>query len=189
MSNKFFVFISLITLSGFGTVEPLLISSIGANWLLNEQRPLSVVLEDMKITHNLNRQLNEDTQFFQTANVTPISYNQMVILTGQVPNAMLKQQAFYYATHTPNVKRVFNQLLITPPTTPWQRIQDTLLHKLIQAKLLTTSNLRFHHFITTVENRSVFIIGKATPEEAALATRVAQHTVGIKMVIKAIEPI
>jgi osmotically-inducible protein OsmY len=186
--RKLLLFSSLVSLCGFGVVEPLLLTGVTANWLFNEPRPISGILEDKKITYCIRKQLSKDPKLHMNTHVNPIVYNQIVVLTGQVSNEILKQQVDYHANHTPKVKRVFNQLIITSPTSKWRRIQDVILRKRIQAKLLFTSYVRFHHFTIFVENGSVFVFGKSDASEAQLVITAIQHTPGVEKIIKMIEP-
>jgi osmotically-inducible protein OsmY len=176
-----------ILLSGF-SIEHLFVYGLIANWVLNEPRPAASVIEDMSITHQISQKLSNDLRYKTTTNVRPISYNQIVLLVGQVPNEALKKQAQDYATHTPKVARVFNQMTISTPTNAWRRLQDGFLSNLIAIKLSMTSHVRYHHFKIAVEDGEVFILGKATPEEAHLAAITAQGTSGIKKVLKLVAP-
>ena len=175
------------SLSGCSITTAFLAGSIVTSAWITEPRRLQTIKRDAIINYQVNQKLARDRNIAQQAHIVATSYNRVVLLTGQVPHDELSQRAAQYAYSTPQVKRVFNQLTQTPLSNPWQRSRDTAITATVRTRLLATKGLHSHHFKIVTENNTVFILGVASPEQAAVATAVVQHTSGVKRVVKLIE--
>lgn len=181
--------LNFLTLTLVGcTPENLFSISVVGHTILTEPRSIQNITLDAVITHQIEKKLSHDTQFMTDTHVIVTSYNRVVLLTGQVPYKFLRDRAEAYAKNQIEVRRVFNQIKIKEPNLLKLKMQDSLLVIWIRFKLLFTSGLRSNHFKVVVEDKNVFLIGKAKKEEANLAALVLRNTKGIRQVVQVVEP-
>lgn len=171
---------------GFSTSERYIgFGAVMANWLLNEPRAIASIVDDFSITHQISQKIFRDSRF-DHANIIPISYDQTVLLIGQAPTLAIRSQALEYAHSVAKTKHVFNQITISSPARPWQRIRDTTLSLMVRIKLISTSKIRHCRFRIYTTNNEIFILGKTDAQEADRAVSVLQHTNGVAQVTRLI---
>jgi len=178
--------ISLLLLSGC-TASGLLMGGVATSVLVNEPRAVANIVKDQTLRHEIDKCIAREMP--EDSNIKSHTYNRVVLLTGQVMDEELQQEIENYASSLPRTKRVFNQIRLQPPLSPWQRIKDTVLTSYIRIKLLLAGGVRSTRFRITTDNQHVFILGRAKEEQAKLVTQVVQHTQGVKQVIRVVEPI
>lgn len=187
MLRKIILIVSMLSLSGCSPGVVLFGGGVAANRIFTEPRRFSSVAYDAIVNRDLSKMLAQDATLNKNSHITATTYNQVILLTGQAPEERLCQKAFSYAKSMPGIKRIFNQLIISQPTSLWQRIQDALLTAMVRTRLLMTSHLHSHCFKIITEDKAVFILGKANYDQAKLAASVAQKTPGVKRVIQIVE--
>jgi len=160
-----------------------------AGSFVTDPRDLSTIKEDEEISFKVNRKLANDTVLASQAHVSAVSYNQVVLLTGQAYDEALRNRAEQYAKETPDVRRVFNKITLGIPTTPFRRAQDMAITSTVKTKMFAENGLKSNSFKVVTENGVVFILGLATPKQAALAVSIARESSGVRRVVKLIEPI
>ena len=152
--------------------------------MFTDRRGVSTVFTDDEITREINYDISHALTESGRSHINVLTYNQKVLLTGQVPNANVKEQLGQFATNTANVQKVYNEVTIGPTTGLTQRTTDTWITTKITS-LFTASNqtgLMRAHVVT--ENDVVYLMGLVTPEEADSATEKARSVKGVKEVVK-----
>ena len=158
-----------------------------AGGLASDSRTLETITEDEDITHQANRQIAADQTLMQQAHIMAVSYNHVVLLAGQVPNATLREKAARLVQKVPKVKRIFNEITIGEPTSALRRSKDAAITANIKTRMLTTTNLKSNHFKVVTENGTVFLMGLSTRKQADIAGLVARSSEGVKKVVKLVE--
>jgi osmotically-inducible protein OsmY len=155
--------------------------------LVTDPRPINTIKSDEEINFQINRKLANDPVLNAEAHIAAVSYNQVVLLTGQAYDEELKARAEHYAKSVPQVRRVFNEIVLGIPTTVYQRAKDVGTTTAVKAQLFANRKLKSNNFKIVTENGVVYILGIATQKQADLAVTIARESSGVKKVVKLIE--
>jgi len=121
-----------------------------------------------------------DKTFGDSAHINVTSFNQKVLLTGEVKDAAIKAEAEKYAMGMKNVRSVFNELIIGPNSTFTMRANDTYLESKLKTQMIFTQQLPSNSMAIVAEGSSVYLMGILTQGEADLAKKIASNTSGVK---------
>lgn len=116
------------------------------------------------------------------AHINVTSFNQKVLLTGEVKDADIKGQAGSYVKAMKNARSVFNELVVGPSSTYTARANDSFLESKIKTQMIFTDKLPSNSMAIVAEGSSVYLMGILTQNEAAIAKKVASNADGVKEV-------
>ena len=119
-------------------------------------------------------------RFGDNAHINVTSFNQKVLLTGEVKDADIKSQADSYVKAMKNARSVFNELVIGPNSSFTSRANDSYLESKIKTQMIFTDQLPSNSMAIVAEGSSVYLMGILTQNEADLAKKVATNTNGVK---------
>ena len=119
-------------------------------------------------------------RYGDNAHINVTSFNQKVLLTGEVKDADIKGQAGAYVKANKNVRSVFNELVVGPNSTYTARANDSYLESKIKTQMIFTDKLPSNSMAIVAEGSSVYLMGILTQNEAAIAKKVASNADGVK---------
>ncbi|QWE12545.1 BON domain-containing protein [Polynucleobacter sp. AP-Titi-500A-B4] len=119
-------------------------------------------------------------KFGDNAHINVTSFNQKVLLTGEVKDADIKGEAGAYVKGMKNARSVFNELIVGPNSTYTARANDSYLESKIKAQMIFTEKLPSNSMSIVAEGTSVYLMGILTQNEADLAKKIASNTNGVK---------
>lgn len=119
-------------------------------------------------------------RFGDNAHINVTSFNQKVMLTGEVRDADIKGEASAYVKAMKNARSVFNELVIGPNSSYTARANDSYLESKIKTQMVFTDQLPSNSMAIVAEGSSVYLMGILTQGEATLAKKVASNTNGVK---------
>lgn len=119
-------------------------------------------------------------RYGDNAHINITSFNQKVLLTGEVRNADIKSQADAYVKAMKNARSVFNELAIGPNSSFTARANDSYLESKIKAQMIFTNKLPSNSMAIIAEGSSVYLMGMLTQNEAAIAKKITSNTEGVK---------
>ena len=119
-------------------------------------------------------------KFGDNAHINVTSFNQKVLLTGEVKDADIKGEAGAYVKAMKNARSVFNELIIGPNSSYTARANDSYLESKIKTQMIFTDQLPSNSMVIVAEGSSVYLMGILTQNEADIAKKVASNTNGVK---------
>ena len=119
-------------------------------------------------------------RFGDNAHINVTSFNQKVLLTGEVKDADIKGEADAYVKAMKNARSVFNELVIGPNSSYTSRANDSYLESKIKTQMIFTDQLPSNSMVIVAEGGSVYLMGILTQHEADIAKKVASNTNGVK---------
>ena len=119
-------------------------------------------------------------KFGDNAHINVTSFNQKVLLTGEVKDAGIKGEAGAYVKAMKNARTVYNELIIGPNSSFTARANDAYLESKIKTQMIFTENLPSNSMAIIAEGSSVYLLGILTQDEADLAKKIASNTNGVK---------
>ncbi len=119
-------------------------------------------------------------RFGDNAHINVTSFNQKVLLTGEVKDADIKGEAGAYVKAMKNARSVFNELVVGPNSSYTSRANDSYLESKIKTQMVFTDQLPSNSMVIVAEGSSVYLMGILTQSEADLAKKIASNTNGVK---------
>lgn len=164
---------------------PLLVGGAvaGGAMVAADRRSAGVQLEDQEIELRVRDALGKAIPG-ERANISVTSYNQRVLLTGEVTEAQLKSDAEAIAQKSLNVRAVVNELHVGSLSTLSNRNFDTSLTSKVLAALLKTEGVPSGAIKVVSERAVVYLMGIVTQYEGDAAARVASRVSGVQRVVK-----
>lgn len=123
-----------------------------------------------------------DKRFGDKANINVTSFNQKVLLTGEVQDDGIKNEAGDYVKSMKNARSAFNELVVGPISSYTARASDSYLESKIKTQMIFTDQLPSNSMAIVAEGGNIYLMGILTQNEAALAKKVASNTNGVKEV-------
>ena len=121
-----------------------------------------------------------EKRFGDNAHINVTSFNQKVLLTGEVKDADIKGEAGAYVKAMKNARSVFNELVIGPNSSYTSRANDSYLESKIKTQMIFTDQLPSNSMVIVAEGSSVYLMGILTQNESDIAKKVASNTNGVK---------
>tara|TARA_Y100000588_G_C14214208_1_gene908069 strand:+ start:1115 stop:1720 length:606 start_codon:yes stop_codon:yes gene_type:complete len=159
------------------------IAGAAGGLVVYDKRSVAMISKDTRIFHKVHTKIVTNS-IFDESHVVVTSFNQNVLLVGEVASESLKKQAETDAKTTPNVKRVYNELMIADPISLTERSKDTWITSQVRTQMLTKKNLESGSIRVVTEDSVVYLMGIVTHEQAKLAVDVARQVSGVKKVVK-----
>jgi osmotically-inducible protein OsmY len=119
-------------------------------------------------------------KFGDNAHINVTSFNQKVLLTGEVKDAGIKREAGTYVKAMKNARTVYNELIIGPNSSYTARANDSYLESKIKTQMIFTEKLPSNSMAIVAEGSSVYLMGILTQGEAELAKKITSNTNGVK---------
>jgi osmotically-inducible protein OsmY len=160
--------------------------SAGAGALvLSDRRISETYLTDEGIEIRIGNRVRE--QFGEKVHVNATSYNRMVLLTGEVPDAATKAEVERIASLAPNVKSISNELALAGASSFGGRSNDTYITSKVKARFVDANKFSANHVKVVTEAGVVFLLGLVTQTEANAAVEIARTTGGVQKVVRVFE--
>lgn len=151
--------------------------------VITDPRTVGTQIDDETLEERVLFNLRRDPQIRKDARLNVVSYNNMVLLVGQVPNQALKDQAGNIAKGVEYVRGVFNQLTIGPKISSGRVIKDSWVTSQAKSKLLVTKGIKSNDIKVVTENGVVYLMGDVTKQEAKLVVDTVRYLDGVKKVV------
>lgn len=175
--------VSAVPLSG---CVPVVATGVGVGMLMAEdRRTTGTYLIDEEIELKLATRIREGHGENNHVNVT--SYNRLVLLTGEVPDAAARARMRDTAKSVPNVREVQNELVIGETSGFKARSNDGYITAKVKARFLDDNRFNAHHVKVVTEAGTVFLMGLVKRAEGDAAAEVASRTSGVTKVVKVFE--
>jgi len=164
---------------------PLVIGGAAAGTAIvaTDRRSSGIQLEDQAIELRVRSAIDAKLPS-KVANIRINSFNQRVLLTGEVATEEAKAEAQAIAEKSPNVHSVRNELYVGALTTFSNRNYDRALTAKVTVALIEAPGVP-SGAISIVSSRSiVYLMGLVTEAEGEAAARAAARVSGVRQVVK-----
>ena len=144
-------------------------------------------MDDQSIETVTAVNISKASEELKNSRIVVVSYNGYVLLTGQVTTAELKAESEAIAKKVLKVRKVFNELQISGPTTALVRSSDTWLTTKIKGRMVATKDFPSSRIKIVTENGTVYLMGLVDPEEANQAVNLVRESYGVQKIVKVFE--
>ena len=150
-------------------------------------RTIGNVIEDETIELKVLVNLSKGSAPLSQSHIGITSFNGQVLLTGQVPNESIRQEAEQVVSQTREVKRIHNELEIAGPTSTIVRSNDVYLTSRIKLKLLSDKSVEGLRIKVVTENGIVYLMGLVSQAESDRAVALIREVPGVQRIVKVFE--
>lgn len=161
-------------------------TGVGAGALMiADRRNAETYLADEAIEIRAFNRINE--KFADKVHVNVTSYNLKVLLTGEVPDAGIKDELEKAIAGVANVKGVTNEVTVGASSSFGARSNDTYITSKVKARFIDANKFQANHVKVVTEAGTVFLLGLVTRKEADDAAEIARTTADVKKVVRVFE--
>ncbi len=139
---------------------------------------------DRSITISAYKRIYSNNQRYQRTNVAFNTFNQIVLMTGQIPDPKQSQEMEFIIKNLPDVNQVYNLTVISAPASALTTASDSWITSKIGTKFLASTEINPSQFKIITENGIVYLMGIVPSEQAEAAVEIARTTAGVQSVVK-----
>jgi osmotically-inducible protein OsmY len=119
--------------------------------------------------------------------VNVVSYNRVVLITGEVATDADKTALEEAITQIEHVRSVVSELAVMAPSDLADRSNDTFITSKAKATLVEASDISATVFKVLTERATVYLMGRVTEREAQRATELVRTIRGVQKVVRVVE--
>lgn len=153
--------------------------------MVQDRRTVGTITEDEGIEIKTSSRIGDRFKDGVHTNVT--SYNRMVLITGEVPDAATKAEVERIARSVENVRGVFNEVAVAGESSYTVRTNDSVITSKVKARFVDDGKFSALHVKVVTENSIVYLMGLVKKAEAKDATEIARTTSGVQKVVRVFE--
>ena len=128
-----------------------------------------------------------DERFGDKVQLNVTSFNYVVLLTGEVPDAATRAEVEKIARAAPGVRSTANETQVAGVSSYGTRTNDSYLTSKVKTRFVDTGSFSANHVKVVTEANVVYLMGIVTEAEAAEAVKIARTTGGVLKVVKIFE--
>ena len=174
-----FLLVSFISFSLQGCMN----AAITSGQAVYNRQSIQTTLNDHYVTMKAEREIYLDNTRFANTRVSVSSFNGVVLLTGQVPEASQKEDIEKIVRKISEADEVHNLITVSAPASALVQVSDSWITTKIKSKLLATNGVDPAQIKVITENGVVYLMGLLPKEEAEIATDLARTTDGVQSVV------
>jgi len=126
-------------------------------------------------------------RYSQASHLNFTSFNQRLLITGEVPSEEAKSVIGEQAARVLGVKEVINEAIVGPASSLSARSNDSYITSKVKARLVDEKNISATHIKVVTENGIVYLMGIVTERESKVAVAVARTTEGVRKVVNVMQ--
>ena len=157
-----------------------------ATAVVTDRRDTGSLLEDQALTIRITDTIYADQQLGKTVNINVVSFNGVVLLTGDAPSPELRARAASIANKLSGVRMLYNEVKVGPRRGLDDAGTDAWLTTRVKAELVKKRGPVTHTKVVTAHG-IVYLLGMASQWESQQATSIARGTRGVNDVIPLFE--
>ena len=157
----------------------------GAYTAIEDRRTTGVRIDDEGIEVRAGNRVSD--RFGDKAHVNTTSFNRVVLLTGEVPDAATREEVERIVRAVPGVNGVSNELEIAGASSLGARTNDAFITSKVKARFLDARKFNPVHVKVVTEAGIVYLLGVVTEQEANDAVELARTMAGVRKVVKIFE--
>ena len=157
----------------------------GAVVMSEDRRTVGTITEDTAIELKASSRIGQKLK--EGVHINAFSFNRMLLLTGEVPDAAAREEAERIARGIEYVRGVYNELTVSGVSSYTVRSNDSLITSKVKTRFLDSRKFNGIHVKVVTENSVVYLMGLVKREEANDATEIARTTSGVQKVVRVFE--
>ncbi|MDG2252329.1 MAG: BON domain-containing protein [Methylophilaceae bacterium] len=190
-SYNFFILIFLFITQLVGCAAVGVTGVVAPPLSFADRRSTEIQIIDQK---NEFKAIIEIQETYKDANVSFVSFNQTLVITGEVPSDELKTKVEGLAKNVEGVEEVKNFLIVGKNSSLRSKSLDVISTANVKSRIFAKTNagqykdkISATHIKVFTERQEVYLMGLVTKEEADVAIKIAKSSKGAKKIIPLFE--
>ncbi len=130
------------------------------------------------------REMRLKNDAFKDTNLSISSFNNVMLITGQAPQAWQKHEIGKLVKKIADDREVYNFAEVTNPISILTELSDAWITTKIKAQYVAADEIDPNLIKVITENGTVYLMGIIPHDEADVAVQIAKETRGVQSVIK-----
>lgn len=151
------------------------------------KRSWGAFIDDEQLETVAKVNINKADPWLDQANIDVVSFNGIILLTGQVATKELRLKAGNTVKVIHGVRQVFNEIQVQGQTSLIARTNDTWLTTKVKSVLLADKDIDSGRIKVVTEDGVVYLLGLLSQAEANRAAQTVSTIGGVQKVVKAVE--
>ncbi|MGB5324520.1 MAG: BON domain-containing protein [Pseudomonadales bacterium] len=151
------------------------------------KRTPGAYVDDEFIETKASVNLKETDRRFRQSQVKVTSYNGVVLLSGNVPESDLRDVATNIVQQIRKVRRVHNELNISPPRSFGAKISDSWLATKVRTRFLFDKHIASSRIKVVANNGVIYLLGLVNHQEADTIVNKAKTIYGLQKIVRVFE--
>jgi osmotically-inducible protein OsmY len=173
------------TLTLSACVPAVVAVSAGAVLVATDRRSAGAQVDDETIELKTADLIN--TRWPNDVHVNATSFNAVVLLTGEVPTATVKDEIARQVKGIERVRAVENEVVVGPVTPMSARTNDSYITSKVKSRFVESSKFSATHVKVVTERGVVYLMGIVSRDEGNAAAQIAASTTDVVRVVKLFE--
>jgi osmotically-inducible protein OsmY len=124
---------------------------------------------------------------YPNAHINITSYNHLVLLTGEAPDAAAKANIEAMVRSVDRVRGIYNEIQIAGVSALTARANDSFVTSKVKGRFLDARKFNPVHVKVVTEGGTVYLMGIVKRAEGDAATELARTTTGVQRVVRLFE--
>ncbi len=187
MTKKIILLLCLwLPLSGCIPVAVVAGATIGGA-IVYDKRSFKTISKDKQASMKATKSIQNQKDLREKARVKVTVFNGVGLIVGSVTSKEEKAEVGELVASTPNVRRVYNELVISDNKNTLPNLSDTWLSSKVRTNLLLKPGLQSANIKIITQGGTVFLMGMVSQKQASVAANAASQISGVKKVVKVFE--
>ena len=152
--------------------------------VLYDQRDPKTILHDVQLAPQAREIFAQAKEFRGQSALQFHSYNQNLLITGEVSSIALQQRVSELAHKVPLAKHIFNQTQVTAKKKDHHDLKDTWIATQARSLLLSKKGIRSNDFKIVAHNKIVYLMGNNNESKMHLAAGTLSKMHDVKKVVE-----
>ena len=157
---------------------------VGGGLVITDRRTTGIQVEDQAIEFKAAARVRE---LATLGRIDAVSYNRIVLLTGEVPAAADRTSVERAVAAVENVRSVVNELVVADKPSLVARSTDTVLAGKVKATMVDAKDVQANAYKVVADRGVVYLMGRVTEREAQRGTDIARSVSGVQKVVRVFE--
>jgi osmotically-inducible protein OsmY len=149
-----------------------------------DRRSTAVMTDDQAIELKASNRISEK---YPNAHVSSTSFNKLVLLSGEVPDATAKAEIDRIVRGIEGVRGTYNEVQVGPVAPMSARANDSYITSKVKARFVDGRRFNPVHVKVVTDAGTVYLMGLVKKQEATDAAELARTTSGVTRVVRLFE--
>lgn len=160
-------------------------AAAGAVLVAADRRSTGAQVDDQSI--EAKAAANANSQWGDRIHLNVTSFNGVVLLTGEAPDAPTRDAIANMVKSIDRVRSVQNEMVIAPNTPMSSRTNDTYITSKVKTRFVEENRFPANRVKVVTERQVVYLMGIVTRQEGDAAAQIAATTSDVVRVVKVFE--
>ena len=148
------------------------------------KRTLGTVIDDEAVERLAKRHIRDADDRLAESHINVVSYHGVVLLTGEVETAVLRDRAERAVANIRKIRTVHNDIQVGGPSNLVARANDSWIATKVRSGLTASEEVKVTRIKVVAERGVIYLIGVVPRDQGDAAAEIARDVFGVNRVVK-----